>query len=317
MDKSRRVRVVIIGLFCATINSNIREYRTCRLDGNERNSKRRATGERGTPGGFRTRRRAGTGFSSRLSNVVFMRHWSMTKSTHEFAKIADNSAALLPFVQSYGRLGWYELLNDRGAERMTPWLRTATAAFHKTIRKEGAAALLPRNPSIGFVRTRAPSQWCLSAGDALKVPNHRERDRVCARLAVRLPKPAGFRERAEDRAIIREKLHGTLRPHLFVGGMLKNSCDQPQRCTPPLSFTGGALRSMWGGTISLIESIYTRVTDAITRGRLAQCADCGAVFIQTDERQRFCPPREGQVKSACMNRQRVRRYREKGRKGGQ
>ena len=80
-----------------------------------------------------------------------------------------------------------------------------------------------------------------------------------------------------------------------------------------VKFVEGRLRSMWGGD-SLLESIYTAVTDAATTGgRLAQCAaaDCGAVFIQTDERQRFCPPRGGQEKSACMNRERVRRYRKK------
>ena len=47
------------------------------------------------------------------------------------------------------------------------------------------------------------------------------------------------------------------------------------------------------------------------RSVVAQCqaTDCGAIFLQTDERQQFCPPREGQDKSTCMNRERVRRYR--------
>ena len=62
---------------------------------------------------------------------------------------------------------------------------------------------------------------------------------------------------------------------------------------------------------TLLEAIYHQVAEAATGGRLAVCEsrDCGAIFLQTDARQQFCPPRYGQTKSTCMNRERVRNYR--------
>jgi hypothetical protein len=48
-----------------------------------------------------------------------------------------------------------------------------------------------------------------------------------------------------------------------------------------------------------------------TRRYLVQCEACGKAFLQTDARQRFCPPTVGAKKSTCMNRLRIRRYRDK------
>ena len=101
-------------------------------------------------------------------------------------------------------------------------------------------------------------------------------------------------------------------PEDFVGGMLEDYLWINLRgVRRRVLYVDGRVRSVWGGD-SLLESIYTLVTDAVTGGRLAQCqaTDCGAIFLQTDERQQYCPPRDGQDKSTCMNRERVRRYRQ-------
>jgi hypothetical protein len=64
--------------------------------------------------------------------------------------------------------------------------------------------------------------------------------------------------------------------------------------------------------LSLLETIYQMIACwASGGGELETCAECGGVFLKTDERQRFCPPRLGQEKSPCMNRARVRRARAK------
>ncbi len=109
-----------------------------------------------------------------------------------------------------------------------------------------------------------------------------------------------------------ESIKSEVSPQDFVGKML---CDylwinlRGVRRRVDYSHDTG-LRSLWGGN-SLLESIYALVTDAATSGRLAQCAECGSTFVQTDERQHYCPPRDDHTKSTCMNRARVRRQRHK------
>jgi hypothetical protein len=116
------------------------------------------------------------------------------------------------------------------------------------------------------------------------------------------------------RSILRERTIDSpgVTPDAFVGGMVEdylviNLAGVRRR----IVYTGpGQLRSVWGGD-TLLESIYALVADAVSGGRLAQCQACGAVFVQTDARQKNCPKREGQAKSACMNRTRMRKYRRK------
>lgn len=73
---------------------------------------------------------------------------------------------------------------------------------------------------------------------------------------------------------------------------------------------GRRLRTYWGAT-SLIENIYSLAADAITGARLRVCEHCSRTFVQTDLRQRFCPPMRQGAKSTCMNTALVRRKRAK------
>jgi hypothetical protein len=72
------------------------------------------------------------------------------------------------------------------------------------------------------------------------------------------------------------------------------------------------LRNFWGGS-SLLESVYTLLTDAVTGGQLATCkaSDCGQVFIRTHANAEHCPPRVDQDKSSCTTRKLQRAYRQR------
>jgi hypothetical protein len=239
---------------------------------------------------------------------------------HQFARIATEADALMPFVQQYGRLGWGELRQDEeGLSRLRgdAWLQAANDEHERLCREHAHLAWFAE--PLDWIRAHAQTvHWCLAAAHALQGLTARARTRRCSELTGQLPRPMGRRGTISHR-LFREKLLGKVSAEKFVGGMLEDylwiNLRGVRRRVQYVG--GGSFRAFWGGE-SLIESIYTLIADAVTGGRLAQCQapDCGAVFLQTDERQRFCPPREGQEKSACMNRLRVRRYRQQQRQEG-
>jgi hypothetical protein len=65
-----------------------------------------------------------------------------------------------------------------------------------------------------------------------------------------------------------------------------------------------------------IRFAYWHLADMLEHGKdvaVRRCAGCNAWFVQTDKRQRFCPPPRGlkKAESPCAVRQRMRRYRQK------
>jgi CGNR zinc finger len=64
---------------------------------------------------------------------------------------------------------------------------------------------------------------------------------------------------------------------------------------------------------ALIEVAYWHLANAVVTGHVKRCEspDCGALFVQTDPRERYCPPRFRQPESSCAVRARVRRFRER------
>jgi len=228
---------------------------------------------------------------------------------HQFARVAATEDALLPFVKTYGRLGWEEIMSDAGRNQGSrKWFDDAMNQHDTLIARECEWAVYAE--PIEWIKAHARTvNWCLAAGHALRIAEKRKRSRECERLADTLPKPAGLRRSISWNGFERQRYDNAFVD--FVGLMLEdylwiNLTGVRRR----VKYSLGEVRSLWGGN-SLLESIYTSVTDSVTVGRLGQCSACGAVFIQTDERQRFCPPRAGQEKSSCMNRLRVRRYRNK------
>lgn len=62
---------------------------------------------------------------------------------------------------------------------------------------------------------------------------------------------------------------------------------------------------------NLLDCIYWLLADAVTGTQLRACPDCGHFFVATHERMKYCPPPMGiQGPSRCMNRAKVRRWRE-------
>ncbi len=65
---------------------------------------------------------------------------------------------------------------------------------------------------------------------------------------------------------------------------------------------------------ALVEAAYWQLADMMTAHEpIQRCTACGAPFIQTDPRQRFCLPKRNQKESACAIRFRVRKHREQSR----
>ena len=63
---------------------------------------------------------------------------------------------------------------------------------------------------------------------------------------------------------------------------------------------------------SLMTAVYWHVADIVADGqRLRPCEDCGALFVVTDNRQKYCPPPQwtGKRGSSCGFRARKRRQR--------
>lgn len=63
---------------------------------------------------------------------------------------------------------------------------------------------------------------------------------------------------------------------------------------------------------ALIQMVYWHLANYAAGGRLKRCEaeGCGSLFLQTDGRQRFCPPRlDAQAESPCAVRQRQRNLR--------
>jgi hypothetical protein len=232
---------------------------------------------------------------------------------HQFASAARSDAALLTFVRAYGRLGWHELWRDERVGRSS-WLQQTLRIWESAVDREGVGAF--NAEPIEWIKAHAHTvAWCLQAGLALQITHAGSRTARCRELSRSLPKPLGCRAWIRAEPLLGEKTISKVSPVHFVGARLEDylwiNLEGVRR---RVQYDGTQLQASWGGD-SLLESIYTMVTDAATGGRLSQCQACGAVFLQTDERQRFCPPREGQEKSACMNRERVRRYRQKERSG--
>ena len=65
------------------------------------------------------------------------------------------------------------------------------------------------------------------------------------------------------------------------------------------------------GFRTVVDVVYWHLANLVDGGVVKQCeaAGCGAFFIQTDPRQRFCPKRFRQYESACAARQRQRDHR--------
>jgi hypothetical protein len=93
----------------------------------------------------------------------------------------------------------------------------------------------------------------------------------------------------------------------LVTAQLNNALAGVQRI---VVFTEGHLESRFVPD-SLIDCIYWLLADAVVGSTLRRCSACGRFFVTTHDRMKFCPPPMGlNGPSRCMNREKVRRWRE-------
>ena len=225
---------------------------------------------------------------------------------NQFAKLADDGAALITFVTTYGRLGWRELCVRRIGTAGDWWRRRWSE--QRRLRADGAHVFFAE--PVDWIGAHAATvRWCLKSAYALKVEKRR-REKQCATLIATRPKPIGIGAGLQARFPHLEGRIGSFSASHTVGFFLARYLDLNLRGARWRFGYDGALFGVVRGE-TLLEAIYRQVAEAATGGRLAACEsrDCGAIFLQTDARQQFCPPRDGQTKSTCMNRERVRRYR--------
>jgi len=235
---------------------------------------------------------------------------------HQFARTALRHRTLTAFVSHYGRLGWHEL-TERQSNQLRfsgsgSWLKSKFEEHLSLLDKlDARSALGAYAEPLEWIRAHAETVgWCLQAGFELREKSGRRLEVVCERLIEQLPSQVGWRPTIgkTPEALLQRRNRTAID---VVGGLMQTYLSTNlEGVRRRIQYRDGSLYSMWGGE-TLIESIYTLVSNAVTGGRLSQCESCGAVFLKTDERQRFCPKREGQAKSPCMNRERVQRQRHK------
>ena len=70
------------------------------------------------------------------------------------------------------------------------------------------------------------------------------------------------------------------------------------------------------GWDSLLSVIYRHLFDVVVGGNVQECRECGTPFVQTDGRQRFCPPPPSSRESQCAMRFHKREQRKRSRTEG-
>jgi len=234
---------------------------------------------------------------------------------NQLAQIARADAGLTAFVTTYGRLGWRELCERRVGTDGHWWKQSRKKQRRLKDMRAADGRVLPTQLAepIAWIEAHAATvRWCLDAAHALTIVDKRDRHQRCAELMPTRPKPIAVGAGLVPRFDFLEKRVSAFSAVNNVGFFLSSYLDHNLRGVSWRFWYDGELYGeVRGGT--LLEAIYRQVAQAATGGRLVRCesVDCGAIFLQTDERQRFCPPRAGHEKSSCMNRERVRRFRQK------
>jgi hypothetical protein len=233
----------------------------------------------------------------------------------QFASVAGMPRKLEAFLETYGHLGFAALprFGRRGGRPPDASIETVDAE--------------PVDWIDAQARTVA---WCLSAAEALKsetaTTNRFKRlwqefpdvyaigraihTRASSRLERRttgsglisLWEPGGRKKR-----ITRQRI-GWLVADLLTRNLRGTAHRRVSWATSPGSRQRFTTR--WDVN-SLVEVIYMLVANAVSEGVLATCDACGAPFIQTDARQRYCPRSAKQQRSLCAVRKAVRKFRAK------
>ncbi len=212
-----------------------------------------------------------------------------------------SEAEIVRFARTYGGMGYESIVRDpeKATHRRADGTREAGGDPVWWLRGHGWSA-----------------HMCLEISDAV--------ERKDARLATEVLHNAGQLERGIMQGA--ERVHVTLigqqrddSSPFVIDAPLEQARDlrrqiinaniaDVSRAIYPL--TGGREQSYFRCPAG-IKAVYWHLANLVDGGVVKRCAaeGCGAVFIQTHGRQRFCPPRWRQSESGCAVRERQRKRR--------
>lgn len=222
----------------------------------------------------------------------------------QFAATVGSRVRLEQFIETYGRLHFH------GTTAQDPFLQkllTESVAIGNPTMFDRLAPLPawqrpmvdPTDWTEGHARTVG---WLLNAAAAVQAGSTRE----CARLLTAGPElpyshlanilygwtVLGRHQREPARLVLADELARVLTDH--TRAVRREFVSLNGRVVSEVSVP------------CLLNTIYLVIGESLTASQFATCAGCGRAFIKTDGRQRYCPPRFNQDKSACLNRAMVR-----------
>jgi hypothetical protein len=213
-------------------------------------------------------------------------------------------ADILAFARAFGPFGWESLAS--GSDRWPVWMEYLDARARQR-RRHGGAFGEPLEWVIAHVATL---RWSRQTASYVQTREHQPRKPSCWAIGADLVGGTKRRWRRE------EGLH-TLPDYDFDGELLEALLNENLRWTTEEFFwwDEALVRRRLVGT--LVEALYVHLSDSIVGVlRTARCDECGAAFLKTDARQRFCPhPAGDMMESRCASRARARRARERRRAG--
>jgi hypothetical protein len=253
----------------------------------------------------------------------------------ELAKVrsADDAPA---FARCYGLLGFARADRTPGEgwflARPTPPVEEWQALLEQ--RRQDATA--PGDPVDWFLAHATTVRTIVELGHLLGTDDERALERYLDQYRTRLPEQSAEEQRfyapggpgahvppgmrGEEAILLRVADRGARRPGLstfpinapmlalgrrIVAVLLNQNLERGRRVVDRET-----LQSRFG-LGCLLDVVYWHLADAVAGRRLRQCLACGAVFTITDDRMKYCPPPMGlDGASRCMNRAKVRRWRQ-------
>lgn len=292
-----------------------------------------------------------------LSRGIGRSYYPMASPTivGEFARLRPgDERALLKFVHRWGSLG-YDRLHDRAALDGDPvawvWAHAngvrTVLDLHKLIRKRDGDGLAELLKGLALSqRTKEPlSQVNLLLRDRERVGETAD---LVPDLFASPEKPDEYWSPVvlEDGESFRPAIIYGQRDRIDISPYLGFASEDPRRAayrwifsivnpnlkgvyrrltdlapTEALASERPGLPNLVWSFDALISVIYYHLAEIVTQTRLAICDNCGLPFVQTDARQRFCPPArwepptKPEKESRCGQAYRKRVKRGKERKG--
>jgi hypothetical protein len=223
----------------------------------------------------------------------------------EIAKLRrEDPEALVRFAEMYGALGYESLasLEKRRGGDPLPWVWAHARQLHRCL-------------ALARALQRRDSRPIYALLDELG----KEREEVHGAQIKRVIRSFGPQFKGDERAAVREILSALITKNLArVGLRLTNvakAVGELGAGSVGSRHAAPAFR-LFLAFDALIEVAYLYLANTLAGGRIQRCASprCGAFFVQTDARQRYCPSFPFSTESACALRERQIAFQERNRK---